>query len=56
MESLVPEGRRAVGGVVVSEITEAQIDAAVLAVESVGLRAEIGYDEDLEATVIMGHR
>jgi release factor glutamine methyltransferase len=43
------------GGIVLSEITEAQIDAATAATEGAGLRAEIAYDEDLEATVIIGH-
>jgi release factor glutamine methyltransferase len=44
------------GGVMLSEITDAQIDAARAAVEDAGLRAEIAYDEDLEATVVLGHR
>jgi release factor glutamine methyltransferase len=44
------------GGVMLSEITEAQIDAATAAVEGAGLRAEIAYDDDLEATVVLGRR
>jgi release factor glutamine methyltransferase len=44
------------GGVMLSEITEAQIDGATAAVERAGLRAEIAHDEDLEATVVLGHR
>jgi release factor glutamine methyltransferase len=44
------------GGVMLSEITEAQTGAATAAVEKAGLRAEIAHDEDLEATVILAHR
>jgi release factor glutamine methyltransferase len=51
-----PANRQWVSGIVLSEITEAQIDAAVAVVEGAGLRAELAYDEDLEATVIVGHR
>jgi release factor glutamine methyltransferase len=44
------------GGIVLSEITEAQIDAAVSAVRAAGLLAEVARDEDLEATVVTGRR
>jgi release factor glutamine methyltransferase len=44
------------GGLMMSEITEAQIDEATAAVKDAGLRAEIAHDEDLEATVVLGHR
>ena len=44
------------GGIVLSEITEAQIDAAVSAVRAAGLLAEVAHDEDLEATVVTGRR
>jgi release factor glutamine methyltransferase len=54
--SVAGRDRPSVSAVVLAEITEAQIDAAVAVVESAGLRAEIAYDEDLEATVIIGHR
>jgi release factor glutamine methyltransferase len=40
------------GGVLLSEITEAQEEAAVDAVRKQGLDAEVIYDEDLEARVI----
>jgi release factor glutamine methyltransferase len=43
-------------GIVLSEITEAQTDAAVSAVQAAGLRAEVTHDEDLEATVVTGRR
>jgi hypothetical protein len=55
-ESVAGRDRQWVGGIVLSEITEAQIDAAVAVVEGAGLCAEIAYDEDLDATVIIGHR
>jgi release factor glutamine methyltransferase len=44
------------GGVVLAEITEAQAGAATAAVRAAGLRAEVTHDQDLEATVIEGHR
>jgi release factor glutamine methyltransferase len=44
------------GGIVLSEITEAQIDAATAAVQAAGLLPELAYDEDLEATVVAGRR
>jgi release factor glutamine methyltransferase len=44
------------GGTMLSEITDAQADAATAAVENAGLRAETIRDEDLEATVILAHR
>lgn len=43
------------GGVLLSEITEAQVEAATAAVRAAGLRAEVAFDEDLEATVVLGH-
>ena len=42
------------GGVVLSEITEAQRETAVAVVRSCGLRPGVSYDDDLEATVISG--
>jgi release factor glutamine methyltransferase len=44
------------GGIVLSEITEAQIDAAVSVVQAAGLLARVAHDEDLEATVVTGRR
>jgi release factor glutamine methyltransferase len=44
------------GGMVLSEITEAQIDAATEAVRAAGLQPEVTHDEDLEATIIGGRR
>jgi release factor glutamine methyltransferase len=44
------------GGVVLSEITESQADAASAVLRAAGLRAEVASDEDLEATVVVGHR
>jgi release factor glutamine methyltransferase len=44
------------GGVVLSEITGAQVDAATAAVRAAGLRDGLAYDDDLEATVVMGRR
>jgi release factor glutamine methyltransferase len=44
------------GGLVLSEITEAQIDAATDAVRLAGLEPEITADDDLEATIIGGRR
>jgi release factor glutamine methyltransferase len=44
------------GGLVLSEITEAQIDAATDAVRIAGLEPEITADDDLEATIIGGRR
>ncbi len=41
------------GGVLLSEITEAQAGAATESVRAAGLRAEIASDEDFEATVVM---
>jgi len=42
------------GASVLSEITEAQADAAIAAVRAAGLASDVTYDEDLEATVIAG--
>jgi release factor glutamine methyltransferase len=44
------------GGVVLSEITESQADAASAVLRAAGLREEVASDEDLEATVVVGHR
>jgi release factor glutamine methyltransferase len=41
------------GGVLLSEITEAQVDAATAAVRAARLRADVVTDDDLEATVVM---
>jgi release factor glutamine methyltransferase len=46
-------GWLAPGGRLLSEITEAQIDAATTAVRATGMSAEIARDEDLEATVVI---
>jgi release factor glutamine methyltransferase len=42
------------GASVLSEITEAQVDAALAAARAAGLEPEVTYDEDLEAAVIAG--
>jgi hypothetical protein len=42
--------------VLLSELTEAQIDAAQHVVEAAGLRADVAYDPDLEATVMLVRR
>jgi release factor glutamine methyltransferase len=44
------------GGMLLSEITEAQIGAATAAVRAAGLRPGIERDGDLEATVVAGVR
>jgi release factor glutamine methyltransferase len=44
------------GGIVLSEITEAQAPAAVDAVRAAGLDAELRVDDDLEARVVLGRR
>jgi release factor glutamine methyltransferase len=44
------------GGVLLSEITEAQLGAAIEAVDRAGLDADSFYDDDLEARVIRGRR
>ncbi|MGX6605080.1 putative protein N(5)-glutamine methyltransferase [Micromonosporaceae bacterium Da 78-11] len=49
-------GWLATGGVVLSEITEAQAAAAVDIVADAGLDAEVIYDDDLEARVIRGRK
>lgn len=43
------------GGAVFSEVTEAQLEAAVAVVRAAGLEPDVSYDDDLEATVISGH-
>jgi len=49
-------GWLAPGGLLLSEITEAQTEAAVAAVRAAGLRPGIVRNEDLEATVITARR
>jgi release factor glutamine methyltransferase len=44
------------GGMLVSEITEAQIGPATSAVRAAGLTARVTQDEDLEATIVAGVR
>jgi release factor glutamine methyltransferase len=44
------------GGILLSEITQAQAGAATTAVAAVGLRAEVVVDDDLEATVVIAGR
>lgn len=44
------------GGILLSEITEAQLPAATEAVKQAGLDADSIYDDDLEARVIQGRR
>jgi release factor glutamine methyltransferase len=44
------------GGILLSEITEAQLGAATEAVHRAGLDADSIYDDDLEARVIRGRR
>ena len=49
-------GWLAPGGVLLSEITRAQIEPATAAARASGLRPEVVSDEDLEATVIVAVR
>jgi release factor glutamine methyltransferase len=49
-------GWLAPGGMLLSEITEAQMPAATAAVRAAGLRAEVVSDHDLEARVVTGVR
>jgi len=49
-------GWLAPGGIVLSEITEAQAKTACAAVRSAGLDADLRSDEDLEASVIVGRK
>jgi release factor glutamine methyltransferase len=44
------------GGLLLSEITEAQTDSAVAAVRAAGLLADVVDDEDLEARAVIGRR
>ena len=44
------------GGMLLSEITEAQVPAAIAAVRASGLRAQVVHDDDLEARVVTGVR
>ncbi|MFI5895546.1 putative protein N(5)-glutamine methyltransferase [Actinoplanes sp. NPDC051513] len=44
------------GGIVLSEITEAQAPAAVEVVRAAGLEADLLFDDDLEARVIRGRK
>jgi len=58
LRSVAAEAPRwlAPGGVLLSEITDAQTDDATAAVSSAGLTAELMTDDDLEATVVLGVR
>jgi release factor glutamine methyltransferase len=42
------------GGLLLSEVTEAQVPAAIDAVRAAGLRAAVHSDDDLDATVVTG--
>ena len=44
------------GGIVLSEITEAQAETALAAVRDAGLAADLGYDDGLEARVVRGQK
>jgi release factor glutamine methyltransferase len=44
------------GGILLSEITAAQADAATAAIRAVGLDTGLRYDEDLEALVVRGQK
>ncbi|MFI5938570.1 putative protein N(5)-glutamine methyltransferase [Actinoplanes sp. NPDC051494] len=44
------------GGLLLSEITEAQIDVAMGLVRAAGLYPEVHHEDDLEATVVTAHR
>jgi release factor glutamine methyltransferase len=44
------------GGIVLSEITEAQVGTALATVEDAGLVADLGDDDDLEARVVRGQK
>jgi len=44
------------GGIVLSEITEAQVETALAAVRDAGLAADLGYNDDLEARVVRGQK
>jgi release factor glutamine methyltransferase len=44
------------GGLLLSEITEAQIDAATTAITGAGLEASTAHEEELEATVVTARR
>jgi release factor glutamine methyltransferase len=44
------------GGVLISEITATQIDAATIAIERAGLRPDVAEDDDLDATVVLACR
>jgi release factor glutamine methyltransferase len=44
------------GGLLLSEITEAQTGAAVAAVRAAGLRPEVVADEELDARVVTARR
>jgi release factor glutamine methyltransferase len=49
-------GRLAAGGLLVSEITDAQAAAATAAIRTAGLRPGLQHDADLEATVVTAVR
>ncbi|MFD0517690.1 putative protein N(5)-glutamine methyltransferase [Paractinoplanes durhamensis] len=44
------------GGIMLSEVTETQADAAASAIREAGLVADLRSDEDLEASVILGRQ
>jgi release factor glutamine methyltransferase len=44
------------GGIVLSEITEAQVEPALAAMRDAGLTADLGHDDDLEARVVRGQK
>jgi release factor glutamine methyltransferase len=44
------------GGIVLSEVTEAQTATALAAVEDAGLAADLRHDDDLEARVVRGQK
>ena len=49
-------GWLAPGGIVLSEITEAQAEAAVAVMRTTGLDADLNFDDDLEARVVRGRK
>jgi release factor glutamine methyltransferase len=58
LRAVVAEAPRwlSAGGVLLSEITDAQAEAAIAAVGDAGMTAEVVTDDDLEATVVIGVR
>lgn len=49
-------GWLAPGGMLLSEVTDAQVDAALAAVRTAGLEPDVARDGDLDATVVTGRR